>query len=119
MVTDMAELEGTTVSGSDMTIREALENGLAAPIATLVDNKDSVDNAAGAYQIIKVTTTEPFPQVLNYLAHQSAGIVDSVVVEEVNSTYDVATYDVSKDICHHRGKLLQQYLILQRPVCCN
>ena len=100
MVRDMAELEGTTVSGSDMTIREALENGLAAPIATLVDNKDSVDNAAGAYQVIKVTTTEPFPQVLNYLAHQSAGIVDSVVVEEVNSTYDVATYDVSKDICY-------------------
>lgn len=100
MVTDLAELEGTKVSGSGQTIREALENGLEVPISSLVDNKDSVDNGSGAYQVIKVTTTEPFPQVLNYLAHQSAGIVDQGVVSEINSKYDVAAYDVSKDICY-------------------
>ena len=44
-----------------------------------------------------MTTTEPFPQVLNYLAHQSAGIVSKKQVESIN-TYDVATFDVNKDI---------------------
>ncbi len=44
-----------------------------------------------------MTTTEPFPQVLNYLAHQSAGIVSKKQVESIN-TYDVASFDVKKDI---------------------
>lgn len=47
--------------------------------------------------MVKLTTTEPFPQVLNYLAHQSAGIVSKKQVESIN-TYDVATFDVNKDI---------------------
>lgn len=100
MVTDMEELENAKVSGSSKSIREALEEGLQKPMEALVDGKDAVDNAAGAYQVIRVTTTEPFPQVLNYLAHQSAGIVDKEVVSEINSKYDVATYDVSKDIAY-------------------
>ncbi|WP_436756416.1 hypothetical protein, partial [Streptomyces sp. URMC 124] len=44
-----------------------------------------------------MTTTEPFPQVLNYLAHQSAGIVSKKQVESIN-TYDVEKFDVNKDI---------------------
>lgn len=100
MVTDLEELQNAKVSGSGQTIKEALEEGLLNPVTSLVDNKDSVDNKAGAYQVIKVTTTEPFPQVLNYLAHQSAGIVDKEVVSGINSKYDVASYDVSKDICY-------------------
>ncbi|GKU78033.1 hypothetical protein L3i20_v224300 [Paenibacillus sp. L3-i20] len=46
---------------------------------------------------MKLTTTKPFPQVLNYLAHQSAGIVSKKQVEAIN-TYDVASFDVNKDI---------------------
>ena len=46
---------------------------------------------------MKMTTVNPFPQVLNYLAHQSAGIVSKKQVESIN-TYDVASFDVSKDI---------------------
>ena len=60
-------------------------------------DKTRADNAAGKYQVVKMTTINPFPQVLNYLAHQSAGIVSKKQVESIN-TYDVASFDVSKDI---------------------
>ena len=97
IVTDLAALESQTVSGSDTTVRAALEEGLATPISELVADKTAVDNAAGKYQVVKVTTKEPFPQVLNYLAHQSAGIVSKNQVESIN-TWDVATYDRNTDI---------------------
>ena len=97
IVTDLAALESQTVSGSDTTVRAALEEGLATPISELVADKTAVDNAAGKYQVVKVTTKEPFPQVLNYLAHQSAGIVSKAQVESIN-TWDVATYDRNTDI---------------------
>lgn len=99
IVTDLTELEGKKTSGDAETVKAALEKGLAAPISTLAATKDQVDNNAGAYQVVKITTTEPFPQVLNYLAHQSAGIVDSSIIPTIN-TYDVASYDVSKDISY-------------------
>lgn len=97
IVTDLAALESQTVSGSDTTVRAALEEGLATPISELVADKTAVDNAAGKYQVVKVTTKEPFPQVLNYLAHQSAGVVSKNQVESIN-TWDVATYDRNTDI---------------------
>lgn len=97
IVTDLAALDAQKVSGSDTTVRAALEEGLATPISELVADKTAVDNAAGKYQVVKVTTKEPFPQVLNYLAHQSAGIVSKNQVESIN-TWDVATYDRNTDI---------------------
>ena len=66
-------------------------------ITELVADKNEANNTEGKYQVVKMTTTEPFPQVLNYLAHQSAGIVSKKQVESIN-TYDVATFDVNKDI---------------------
>ncbi|MGL5717676.1 MAG: ABC transporter substrate-binding protein [Paraclostridium sp.] len=99
IITDLASLESTKVSGSDQTIKEALEAGLEAPISSLTESKDGVNNGLGSYQVVKVITKNPFPQVLNYLAHQSGGIVSKKQVESVN-TYDVATYDRSKDIAY-------------------
>ncbi|WP_352419754.1 ABC transporter substrate-binding protein [Proteiniborus sp.] len=99
IVTDLAELEAKKVSGKDTTVKEALEEGLSSPISQLVTNKNDVKNAEGKYQVVKITTNKPFPQVLNYLAHQSAGIVSKAQVEAVN-TYDVATYDRNKDIAY-------------------
>lgn len=95
VVTDLKELDGKTNDGK--TIRESLENGLDQKISSLVDDKNDADNGSGKYQVVKMTTTEPFPQVLNYLAHQSAGIVSKKQVESIN-TYDVASFDVKKDI---------------------
>lgn len=99
VVEDLAELETATVSGSDTTIKEALEEDLAAPIASVVAGEAEVDNAAGNYQVVKVTTTQPFPQVLNYLGHQSAGIVSEQQVQAIN-TYDVASYDANTDMAY-------------------
>lgn len=96
VVTDLSELD-VNQSGSDVTVREALEEGLDTKITELVEDKNNADNAAGKYQVVKITTVNPFPQVLNYLAHQSAGIVSKKQVESIN-TYDVATFDVNKDI---------------------
>nr|WP_144928734.1 ABC transporter substrate-binding protein [Paenibacillus bovis] len=97
VVTDLSELESVTQSDGSGTIREGLEEGLDTKISELVADKTAVDNAAGKYQVVKLTTTKPFPQVLNYLAHQSAGIVSQKQVESIN-TYDVEEFDVNKDI---------------------
>ncbi|MDR6880519.1 ABC transporter substrate-binding protein [Bacillus sp. 3255] len=99
LVTDPAVLETVKVSGSSDTVKSALEKGLDAKISSLVSDKAKASNKEGKYQIVKLTTTEPFPQVLNYLAHQSAGIVSKKQVQSIN-TYDVAKYDVNKDISY-------------------
>ncbi|MGN7401848.1 ABC transporter substrate-binding protein [Cytobacillus praedii] len=96
VVTDLSSLD-VKQSGSDKTVREALEDGLDVKISELVADKAQANSKEGKYQVVKMTTTEPFPQVLNYLAHQSAGIVSKKQVESIN-TYDVATFDVNKDI---------------------
>lgn len=96
---DLTELENVNVSGGDQSVLEALQEGVDQGISRLVDDKADADNAAGAYQVVKVTTTEPFPQVLNYLAHQSAGVVSKDQVESIN-TYDVEEYDVKTDIAY-------------------
>lgn len=97
IVTDLAELEKTTLSGSGETVQDALENDLDTKLSALVANKTEADNSKGSYQVVKVTTTEPFPQVLNYLAHQSAGIVSEKQVKSIN-TYDVASFNIDTDI---------------------
>ncbi|UOY92453.1 ABC transporter substrate-binding protein [Ectobacillus sp. JY-23] len=96
-VTDLDALDKATQAGSKKSVREALEKGLDAKIKELVTDKAQADNKSGKYQVVKLTTTKPFPQVLNYLAHQSAGIVSKKQVESIN-TYDVASFNVNKDI---------------------
>ncbi|WP_010305599.1 ABC transporter substrate-binding protein [Kurthia senegalensis] len=97
IVTDTKELEAQTADGKS--IREALEDGVDSKIKSLEADKTAVDNKAGKYQVVKVTTTEAFPQVLNYLAHQSAGIVSEKQVSKIN-TYDVAKYNADKDVSY-------------------
>ncbi|CAM4452163.1 peptide/nickel transport system substrate-binding protein [Paenibacillus endophyticus] len=97
LVTDTASLDSVKVTGGSDSVKAALEKGLSAPISALVSDKTQASSKDGKYQVVKLTTTEPFPQVLNYLAHQSAGIVSKKQVESIN-TYDVAKFDVNKDI---------------------
>src|SRR5699024_9388851 len=73
--------------------------GLDAKITELVSEKTAVNNQEGKYQVVKLTTTEPFPQVLNYLAHQSAGIVSKEQVESIN-TFKVEDYDPNSDVAY-------------------
>lgn len=95
IVTDLAELESSKAA-SGKSVKEALEAKTPSAITSLTADKTAVNNASGVYQVVKVTTKKPFPQVLNYLAHQSAGIVSKDQVEAIN-TYDIKTYDVQKD----------------------
>ncbi len=97
LVTDLAELETAQLSDGSGSVKDALEAGLEAPITAVVEDTEQVDNAEGNYQVIKMTTTEPFPQVLNYLAHQSAGIVSQEQVESIN-TYDIEDFDITTDV---------------------
>ncbi|MFC7688045.1 ABC transporter substrate-binding protein [Ureibacillus sp. GCM10028918] len=99
VVTDLAELQNAKVSGSDETVLDALSQELPQAVTEVVESEDQVDNAAGKYQVVKITTPNPFPQVLNYLAHQSGGIVSEKQVTSIN-TYDVANYDPNTDIAY-------------------
>jgi len=99
LVTDVSELESTNTSDEGIPLKEALEQGVDSEISNLVVDASDVDNEAGSYQVVKVTTTEPFPQVLNYLAHQSAGIVSEKQVSSIN-TFDVEDYDVNTDTAY-------------------
>lgn len=99
IVTDVAELEGMNVSNEEKSVKEALEEGLDAKITELVSEKTAVNNKDGKYQVVKLTTTEAFPQVLNYLAHQSAGIVSKEQVESIN-TFEVEDYDPNSDVAY-------------------
>ncbi len=100
IVTDMSELNTVKDSDTGATILETLNKGVEVPVAALTAVDEEVDNAAGTYQVVKVTTTQPFPQVLNYLAHQSAGILHKEQVEAYNSKFEVANYDPQKDVCY-------------------
>lgn len=100
MVTDLDELNNVKETTGKSSIMEVLNAGAKTPIAALTDDEEAADNAAGTYQVVKVTTTEPFPQVLNYLAHQSAGILNKDQVTEMNSKFEVASYDPTKDVCY-------------------
>lgn len=99
IVTDKSVLESTKVSGSDASVLEELGKGLTVPIEEIVADAGSVDNSAGKYQVVEVTTKTPFPQILNTLAHTSGGIVSKKQVESIN-TYDMATYDINKDVAY-------------------
>ncbi|SFC23071.1 peptide/nickel transport system substrate-binding protein [Alkalibacterium subtropicum] len=97
LLSDLSELEETQLTDGSGSVLEALEAELDAPISSVVESADDVNNEAGNYQVIKLTTTEPFPQVLNYLAHQSAGIVSQEQVESIN-TYDIDNFDITTDV---------------------
>ncbi|MDO4800101.1 MAG: ABC transporter substrate-binding protein [Bacillota bacterium] len=96
-LTDLAELEKKTADGK--TVLSVLSKDLPAEIKSLEADKTKVNNAEGVYQVVKITTNRPFPQMLNFLAHQSGGIVSEKQVKAVN-TYDIATYDRTKDVAY-------------------
>ncbi|MED1479592.1 ABC transporter substrate-binding protein [Bacillus altitudinis] len=118
VVTDLSELKAT--SGNGGTIKEELEKDVQQKVQKLVKDKEDADNQAGAYQVVKITTTEPFPQVLNYLAHQSAGIVSKKQIERVN-IYDMDAFDPAKDIPYGdqrtitEGKMYNNQLFASGP----
>ncbi|WP_107841445.1 ABC transporter substrate-binding protein [Metasolibacillus meyeri] len=98
IVTDITALESVQTADGG-TVLDVLSKQLPATIAEVVENEADVDNAAGKYQIVKITTPTPFPQVLNYLAHQSGGIVSQAAVTAIN-TFDVESYDPNVHVAY-------------------
>lgn len=99
LVTDLAELENTQESSTGKTVLESLSDTLDVPVAELVGDKNSADNASGKYQVIKITAKTAFPQMLNFLGHHSGSILSKSQVEKIN-TYDVAAYDPAVDVAY-------------------
>lgn len=99
-VTDLAELESTKDSATGTSVLESLSAGLPAPISELVESKEDVDNAAGKYQVVKITTKTVFPQMANFIAHHTGGILCKEQVEAINTYEDPATYDPNKDMAY-------------------
>ncbi|TXJ21099.1 hypothetical protein EPJ79_08195 [Brachyspira aalborgi] len=97
IVTDINELRNTKTENSD--VYTELSQNLPAPITSLTSVSSQANNKNGVYQVVKITTIKPFPQVLNYLAHQSAGIVSEKQIKKVN-TYKVENYDPKNDIAY-------------------
>lgn len=97
IVTDINELKNAKTENSD--VYTELSQNLPAPITSLTSVSSQANNKNGIYQVVKVTTIKPFPQVLNYLAHQSAGIVSEKQIRSVN-TYRVENYDPKNDIAY-------------------
>ena len=100
MVTDLSVLEGTMVSGSDQSLLDFFNSELDAPITALTDKEAEVDNAAGSYQVIQLTTTSAFPQMLNYLTHVSLGILCEEAVTAQNEGVDANNYDNTTDVIY-------------------
>ncbi len=106
VLTDLNELSTKLDSDSGKPVLETLQAGINGEIAALVAKDEDADNAAGKYQVVKITTTEPFPQVLNFLCHGSAGIVCKEQVEKYNAKFmkdgkfDVDNFDISKDVAY-------------------
>lgn len=98
IISDITSLQSVKTADGN-TVLEALSEDLPAAVAEVVADEADVDNAAGKYQVVKITTSTAFPQVLNYLAHQSGGIVSEAAVTAVN-TFDVASYDPNKDVAY-------------------
>lgn len=106
-VTDISELESIKESGSGKSIKEVLEENLEVSIKELMDNKESVNNSNGKYEVVKLTTNKPFPQILNYLCTYEAGILSKKQVESINN-FDVASFDPNKDSRYGDVKLLKE-----------
>ena len=107
-VTDLSELENTVDAETGKTVKEILEAGLPAPISELVSSKNATNNAAGKYEVVKVTTSTPFPQILNFLCDFCSGIVSKKQVESINTPELLANYDPTKDTRYGDAQYLME-----------
>ena len=107
-VTDLSELENAKDAVSGKSVKEVLEAGLPAPISELVDDKNATDNAGGKYEVLKITTDTPFPQVLNFLCDYSSGILSKKQVSAINTPELLAGYDPTTDFRYGDAQFLRK-----------
>lgn len=100
IVKDLSELQGTTIADADMNVLDYFNAQLPAPISELAASRDQVNNSAGAYQVVKIETLSPFPQMLNYLTNETLGIVSEQAVTAMNKGIDANNYDANAQILY-------------------
>ena len=118
-VTDLSELENTVDAQTGKTVKEILEAGLPAPISELVSSKNATNNAAGKYEVVKVTTSTPSPQILNFLCDYCSGIVSKKQVESINTPELLANYDPTKDTRYGDAQYLMEGSGKQNTLWCS
>ena len=94
IITDISTLDTVRCTATGNTLREVFEARTLTAITALTGDKTAANNAQGTYQLIRVTTYFPFPQVLNYLAHQSASVVSREQVTRINN-WSVDEFDIN------------------------
>lgn len=97
IVTDLEALKKVNVSGTDQSVFDYFSAEASAPITKLTDVTEEVDNAAGVYQVVEITTVTPTPQLINFLTISTLAIVSKEVVSTMNAGIDANNYDPSKD----------------------
>lgn len=118
LVTDIEELKSVeTADGAS--IYDALSDGLPAEIQQLVADRDDVDNDAGSYQVVHMTTSYAFPQILNSLCQHVGGIVDSQWVSEINKDVDVANYNANTDTCYADTNTMYKGANFNNTISCS
>jgi len=101
IITDLDALKEIK-TGSGESMLDVLQKGAATEIAALTADTAAVDNAAGTYQVVRMSTKYAYPQILNSFAHSSGGIVSKKQIEAINAEYlaDPASYDVKTDVLY-------------------
>jgi peptide/nickel transport system substrate-binding protein len=93
ILSDLSELQNVTDTDSGKNVLDYFNAQLTTPLRRLAASRDQVDNAAGVYQVVKIETSEPFPQLLNYLCHNTAAIVSEQAVSALNAGIDANNYN--------------------------
>lgn len=89
-----------TVSANGKSLLDTLNEQIDTPITALTDRAEKVNNSSGIYQVVKVSTNNPAPQVLQTLATPNAGILCMEQVERVNAGIDLTKYNSATDVLY-------------------
>ena len=100
IVTDMEELKNNLVSGTKTSILDHFNSEVKEKCTALVEDRASVNNSEGKYQVIKMVTKNPYPQFLINLSKTQLGIVSKDVVSKVNEGITAENYDHDKDVIY-------------------
>ncbi len=100
IVSDMGELNDMLDSDTGESILDSLQTQAGVTVSSLAEDKTAADNANGTYQVVKLTTKEPYPQILNMLTHTGASILSQEQVTALNGEIDLENYDRSTDILY-------------------
>lgn len=89
-----------TTAANGKSLLDALNEQISTPIAALTEKTEEVDNVSGVYQVVRISTNNPAPQVLQTLATPNAGILCKEQVERVNAGIDFSKYDSATDVLY-------------------